>query len=176
MAESISVNVPRAHAARFPNRCVACGAPDPDSHIRIVTGTLGWWTWVAWWWGMPFKAKAPACAGCSWRQLFLRLLSLVVTIATVVVAFWWIWPLFKEAVPAGLRRWAMMGLAIVCLLPQILFEVFFARPFDVTAYSESVDYEFTSSDYAIEFALWNADAAWVKVNGVRLPGSDDDSA
>jgi hypothetical protein len=47
----------------------------------------------------------------------------------------------------------------------IVFEVFFARPFDVTAYSESVDYEFTSEDYAIDFAMLNLDAKHVKING-----------
>ena len=59
----------------------------------------------------------------------------------------------------------MMGLAIVCLLPQIIFETFFAKPFDTTAYAHSVDYEFTSKEYAVEFATLNIDAAWVKVNG-----------
>jgi hypothetical protein len=60
-----------------------------------MTGTLGWWTWLLWWWGKPFVAKAPAC----------------------------------------------------------------------TAYADSVDYEFTSKDYAVDFATLNIDAAWVKVNG-----------
>ena len=58
-----------------------------------------------------------------------------------------------------------MGLALVCLLPQIIFEVLFAKPFDITAYADSVDYEFTSKDYAVDFALLNSNAAWVKVNG-----------
>ena len=59
----------------------------------------------------------------------------------------------------------MMVLAVICLLPQIIFEVFFAAPFDVTAYAESVDYEFTSQSYAEDFAKLNQEAAWVKVNG-----------
>lgn len=62
----------------------------------------------------------------------------------------------------------MMGLALVCLLPQIIVEVFFAKPFDITAYADSVDYEFTSKDYAVEFATLNIDAAWVKVNGETI--------
>ena len=59
----------------------------------------------------------------------------------------------------------MMGLALVCILPQLIFEVFFAKPFDMTAYTDSVNYEFTSKDYAVEFATLNFDAEWVKVNG-----------
>ena len=62
----------------------------------------------------------------------------------------------------------MMGLALVCLLPQFIVEVFFAKPFDLTAYADSVDYEFTSKEYAVEFAMLNTDAAWVKVNGESL--------
>jgi hypothetical protein len=59
----------------------------------------------------------------------------------------------------------MMALGLICLLPQVIFEVFYAKPFDVTAFAESVDYEFTSKDYAIDFAVLNRDAKWVKVNG-----------
>ena len=67
--------------------------------------------------------------------------------------------------PLCVLLWAMMALVVLCILPQIIFEIFFAKPFDVTAYAESVDYEFTSKDYATEFAMLNHDAAWVKVNG-----------
>lgn len=59
----------------------------------------------------------------------------------------------------------MMGLAFTCLIPQIIFEIFFAKPFEVTAFADSVDYEFISKDYAYDFAMLNDDAAWVKVNG-----------
>ena len=59
----------------------------------------------------------------------------------------------------------MMGLALVCYLPQFIFEVFFAKPFDTTAYADSVDYAFTSKDYAVEFTTLNLEAEWVKVNG-----------
>jgi hypothetical protein len=53
-------------------------------------------------------------------------------------------------------------------VPQFIFEVFFAKPFDLTAYADSVDYEFTSKDYAVEFAALNMDATWVKVNGESI--------
>ena len=63
-----------------------------------------------------------------------------------------------------MRKWAMMGLALACLLPQFVFEFFFARPFDVTAYAQSVNYAFTSKDYAFDFVMLNQDAEWIKVN------------
>lgn len=164
MAESTDVNLPRSHVAQFPNRCVVCGHDDPQSHVRLITGTLGWWTWLLWWFGKPFVVKAPACTGCAWKLHGLRFISLIATISITVVVLWLVWPQLKDSVPPGVHKWAMMGLALVCLLPQVVFEVFYAKPFDITAYAESVDYEFTSKDYAIDFAMLNDDAAWVKVN------------
>lgn len=165
MATSTDINLPRSHTAIFPDRCVVCGHDDPASCVRLMTGTLGWWTWLLWWWGKPFVVKAPACSPCAWKLHSMRFISLVVTISLTVAAAWLIWPHFKDSVPLGLRKWAMMGLAILCLLPQFIFELFFAKPFDITAYADSVDYEFTSTEYAVDFATLNIEAKWVKING-----------
>lgn len=54
-----------------------------------------------------------------------------------------------------LEGWLMMGTALVCLLPWYLWEIFFPPPFDMTAYADSVDYEFRDAEYAEEFALLN---------------------
>lgn len=62
----------------------------------------------------------------------------------------------------------MMGLCLLCLSPLMIFEICFAAPFDVTVYSDSVDYEFASEDYAVDFALLNLDSDHVKVNGIRI--------
>jgi hypothetical protein len=168
MAESIDVNLPKTHRAEFPDRCVVCGRDDPDSHVRLVTGSIGWWSWLLWWFSTPFMVKAPACDTCGWKLQGLRLLSLLVTVAISVAVIWFGWPLVKDSVPQGLQKWALMGLAVICLLPQIIFEVFYAPPFDITAFSASVDYEFTSPNYATEFALLNRDAEWVKIDGESL--------
>lgn len=118
-----------------------------------------------WWWGTPFIAKAPACPGCAWKLHGLRSLSFTVTMAIAVAALWLIWPSIKVSVPRGLQKWAMMAIALVCLIPQFILEALFAKPFEITAYSDSVDYEFTSKEYAVDFAILNTDAEWVKVNG-----------
>lgn len=170
MAESIDVNLPRLHVARFPDRCVVCERSSPDSHVRIVTQSLGWWTWALWWFGKPFSVKAPACRRCAWRLHSRRFLSLALMLCVAFAAFTWIWPHFKDSVPRALRKWAMMALAFTCLIPQIIFEIFFAKPFEVTAFADSVDYEFTSRDYAYDFAILNGDAAWVKVDGATFSG------
>jgi hypothetical protein len=168
MAKSIEVSLPRSHPARFPDRCVVCDCPAPDSHVRIVTGSIGWWTWLLWSFGKAFAVKAPACSRCAWRLHIVRFASLLATIAAAAAALWFIWPHFKDSIPRHLQKWAMMALAVVCILPQIIFEVFVAAPFDLTADADSVDYEFTSESYATEFAMLNQDAAWVKVNGAPI--------
>jgi hypothetical protein len=120
---------------------------------------------LLWWFGKAFVVKAPACIRCAWKLHGLRLASLLATISIAAAALFFIWPHLKDSIPRPLRMWAMMVLVVICILPQIVLEVFFAAPFDVTAYAGSVDYEFTSQGYASEFALLNQDAAWVKING-----------
>ncbi len=62
----------------------------------------------------------------------------------------------------------MMGMILVCLLPQIFFEASYAHPFNITAFSKSVDYEFTSLDYASEFAALNHQSVPIMVEGVPI--------
>lgn len=174
MAMSIDVNLPRKHPASFPKRCVVCGIDHPDSTVTLVTGSLGWWTWLLGWFARPFKVTAPACHSCSWRLHAARLLSLLVTVALVLAAFYFVWPYFADAVPRRLRKWAMIGLALVCLSPQCIYEVLYPKPFDITAFADSVDYEFANEDLAVEFAALNCDAEWVKVEGQQLLADDQD--
>jgi hypothetical protein len=91
-----------------------------------------------------------------------------VTAAIVLGALFYIWPIFGDSVPRVWKKWSMMGLAIVCLLPQIILAIFFPRPFDVTSYKDSVDYEFADAEYAYDFAEANCDAAWVKIDGEEM--------
>lgn len=86
------------------------------------------------------------------------------TVALTLCALFFVWPYVKESVPDDLRRWAALGVVVVCLIPYILLEVFFAMPFDITADEKSIDYEFTSKDYAVNFAARNSNAAWVYID------------
>jgi hypothetical protein len=104
----------------------------------------------------------------------MRVVSLIVMLALSFAAFFFIWPFVKDSVPPGIRRWVGVGIALVCVLPQVIFEVLYPKPFDITAYADSVDYEFASVEYAIEFAAENRDAAWVKVDGSLLDLAEDE--
>jgi hypothetical protein len=168
MAISTTINLPKSHPARFPNRCVVCGHEGPTSRLRIITGTIGWWTWMLWIFGKPFFVKAPSCKWCAWKLHALRLLSVLLIFSVMAAVYYFVWPYVEQFVPRSIRRWAILGLFIVCMLPYFIFEAFFAKPFDVTAYNDSVDYDFTLPEYASEFAALNHNPGWVKVNGHKL--------
>ena len=109
------------------------------------------------------QRPAPACAHCAWRLHLQRLASLLTTVGLIFIAIWWIWPMVADGVPHAARKWAMMGLAVLCCLPQCVYEVLRPHSFGITAYRDSVDYEFRDADRAREFAALNQDAAWVTV-------------
>ena len=164
MPYSTDVNLPKPHRARFPDKCVVCGRLSPDSTVRLVTGSIGWWTWLLWHFGDIVTIKAPACTSCGWRLHLMRLGSLLVTIAGCFVACWLLWPLIAAYCPRFARKWVVMGLALALLLPYFLYQSLNPHPLDITAHSDSVDYEFRDAGMAYEFAELNADADWVKIS------------
>jgi hypothetical protein len=164
MPLSTDVNLPRSHKAKFPDKCVVCGRPSPESTVRLMTGALGWWTWLLWHFGSSFSVRAPACASCGRRLHVHRFAGLLITIGLAMAAVWFVWPLLSDQIPRPVRKWIVMGLAVICMSPQILWRVWSPDPFDITCYSESVDYEFRDEDMAHEFAELNQDAEWVKIS------------
>ena len=42
MPLSTDVNLPKSQMPIFPDRCVACGQPQPGENIQVCTHALGW--------------------------------------------------------------------------------------------------------------------------------------
>jgi len=83
-------------------------------------------------------------------------------IAALVMLF--IWPLLDENFVLEFRKWIIMGVILVVCVPYFVWEVFFPPTIDITAYKDSVDYEFADEDYAYDFAALNDDAEWVELS------------
>ncbi len=164
MALSTDVNLPRKHAARYPARCVRCGGENDGRTIRLWTHTIGWWTAIFWIFGWRFTTLAPACAKCSWRIRAQRIGGLLVTLAVAALFMTFIWPYLDDFVTPSLRKWVAMGLIIICLAPYFLWEIIYPPAIDITAFKDSVDYEFKDSAFAYEFAELNRDAEWVRIS------------
>ena len=73
------------------------------------------------------------------------------------------WPYIDDFVARSIRKLVAVVLILVCLAPYFLWELFFPPSIDITAFSDSVDYEFRDEEYAYEFAALNEDAEWVEV-------------
>jgi hypothetical protein len=163
MPLSTDVNLPKSHVPRFPDKCVVCGCQSPANTVRLMTGSVGWWTWIFWWYGKPFVVKAPACRRCGWKLHAARWNALIVTLGLAFLIFWFLDPILAAHVPRALRKWALVGSAFLCLLPLFAFQVYFPQAFDITAYGDNVDYEFRNAWYALEFASLNTDAGKIKI-------------
>ncbi len=154
---SYDINLRRDHLARWPDRCVCCGAEKPGHVVRLFTLSIGWWTLMFWSFGTLFSARVPACRSCGRRLQVKRVLKVLLTgliaFAGVAVAFQ-----IMGSYQGPLKKWLAFLVTLVCISPYLLWDVFFPPVFDMTCYSKTVDYEFRDSDYAFEFHMMNEDA------------------
>ncbi len=154
MPTSTDINLPKSEKPKFPDKCVSCGMEKPGSTYRAFTHAIGWWTWVFWSFGPRFTAEVPACDTCKSqmrRQWWLRFfMNLIFIIAGVLIA-----GSLLQWYKGPFKKWLMMGIAIIFMAPLFLWETFFPKAFDMTATSDSVDYEFRDVEYAAEFLLLN---------------------
>ena len=164
MPLSTDVNLPKSHPARFPDRCIVCGTDSPGSTMRVLTNSIGWWTWLFWFFGKPFCVRVPACNGCGRRLHLVRIFAFLIMVAIAYLSVKIFWPLVPADIPRAIRKLIFLGLFFLCASPILILQVFFPPPFDITAYKDSVDYEFRDEELAFEFAELNEDADWVKIS------------
>lgn len=98
--------------------------------------------------------EVPACELCRRplrRQWWLcRLLDVAVIAIGLAAA-----GSLLQGYKGPLKRWLVIGIVLVFLMPLALWETFFPPPFDITVCSDTVDYEFRDPDCAVEFAALN---------------------
>jgi hypothetical protein len=154
MALSTDVTLPRTHTPVFPDRCVACGMPCPEGFVRVATHSIGWWTIVFWTHGARFSVEVPACEPCRRQMIRQRWIRSAADVAFAAVGVG-IAIYVLGSLRNPLRRWLGLGIALLCMLPWIVWEFVFPRPIDLTSYAHTVAYEFRDEDYAQEFAELN---------------------
>jgi hypothetical protein len=158
MPLSTDIRLPKTSKPIFPDRCVACGVPGPGGSLRIGTNAIGWWTIAFWTFGRRFSVDVPACETCRRRMLWQRWLRRIV--CGIFIAAGSGLAIHLLGSPRGpLKRWPAMGVALACLLPYFAWETLSPRPIDLTAHSDTVDYELRDEEYADEFLALNQRAA-----------------
>ena len=164
MAISTDVNLPRTHVALYPTRCVSCGVDPQGRTITIRTHTIGWWTYWLWTFGKGFTTHPPVCGSCARRIRVQRWGRFAVPLLIAMLVMIFIWPQLDENVALEFRKWIIMALILLCCVPYFFWEVYFPPKIDITAFKDSVDYEFADEDYAHDFAALNDDAEWVELS------------
>ena len=148
---STDVKLPKSRVPVWPARCVRCGDP-PTTKFRVSTHAIGWWT-ALFAFGAKFTADAPACEPCLARMRTQRRLRFVVGLGFlaggVLIGARWL------GGTSGIRYWLVGLIALGVAAPWILWEVLAPKPIELTAFSDSVDYEFADPEYAAEFAALN---------------------
>jgi hypothetical protein len=154
MPMSTDVSLPKGVEPTFPDRCVACGAEHPDGFYRAATHAIGWWTLAFWHFGPRFSVNVPSCHNCrglirrqKWIRLAVNAVFILIGVSVGYSALRWY--------HGPLKKWMVLVVALVCVLPVIFWELLFPGPIELTAYSATVDYEFRDSAYAHEFAALN---------------------
>jgi hypothetical protein len=158
MALATEITLPAGVEPQFPPLCVVCNQT-PDAKIKIAHNSqnplLSFFVPILFLFGWS-TVTVPICRGCKPRFRFQRWGRQLITIVLVFAAIWLIYPQFKGWSPFA-RKVVVGLLAILAIMPYILFEVFWPKFFDTTAGKSSIDYEFADSDYAVAFHRLNAE-------------------
>jgi hypothetical protein len=157
MPWSTDIRLPKTITPIFPDRCVACGMPSPGRLLRVGTNAIGWWTLAFWTFGARFTVEVPACDPCKKHMIFQRWFRLAVFCLFVVIGVG-VASYLLGSFQSVLNRWLAMGIGLVCASPYFLWELLSPRPIDLSAHTDTVDYEFRDEAYADEFAILNLQA------------------
>lgn len=155
MAMGTEVILRRKSDPVFPDRCTVCGKTQPGRTTRLWSQTTSWWNWLTLSFGWPYSVKVPACRSCGWKLQVWRWGGMILLMAIAFALMLFVAPLVTPLVPDRMRRFAIIGLASICLLPYLFWRVFFPGAIDLTVTRTTVTYEFQSREYAIEFATLN---------------------
>ncbi len=168
MALSTDITLPKEVKAKFPDKCIVC-QEKPDSTIKITQNSSN--PLLAFF--MPLlmlfnlsRLEVPICISCKKRFLFQRWSRQIISFVVAMIAIFLITPYFSDWSELT-RKLAVGGIVLLIIMPIIILEVIWPRIFDITTRKNSVDYEFSDSDYGLEFYELN------KENVIKLDLNDE---
>ena len=158
MKSSIEVTLPKNHLPVFPDECVDCQC-QTNSRSRISQNSVnplfmfllpivllfGW-----------SKVSFPLCRNCRkkfFAQRWGRFAVYMILIATGLAI---LNPYISELTWLS-RRFSLLVLLGLTLLPLIILEMIWPKIFSTTATRKTVEYQFASCDYALKFSRLNLD-------------------
>lgn len=164
MPFSTDIKLPKEHPPHFPDKCVACGFTAPDSTVVIRESTMSWALFFVGLSGKRFHVQAPACRSCEKRIYLQRALRLIITTVIVIAAILIFRPYVAELFPRALQKWILLGIAILSVIPYVLYNTISPHDFDITVNEESVIYKFRNPEIAEAFSIFNLDAEWIEID------------
>ena len=151
-----SITLQRDHVPVFPDMCIVCHHA-PDSTVRIAHTSqnplLMYFVPILLLFGWS-HVEVPICRTCKTRYRLQRWGRDLFLLALAAVAIWFIAPHFRGW-HVLTRKLAIGALAMCAISPYILFEVLWPRSLNTTASKHTIDYDFSSSEYAARFRELN---------------------
>jgi hypothetical protein len=175
MAESTDITLPKGITPVFPDLCIVCHAP-PDSTTTIAQNSqhfaLTFFFPILLFFGWS-RTEVPICRGCKPRFYFQRwgrtAICWGILFAVAAIA----WPHFAGWGRLN-KKIALGGIALVAIVPYVMFELFWPRSFDTMADGDEVTYQFGSETYAKLFYLRNREH--VLKSDIEFVGDLDENA
>ncbi|MBL8888526.1 MAG: hypothetical protein JNL67_01010 [Planctomycetaceae bacterium] len=140
---------------KFPNRCIACSGPSPDSSIGVGDLSVGWFSFLT---DIPegwSSVNVPIHSVCKRPFRLRRWATRLGYLALAFVLWWFLGESIVAILPKGLERIGTKVILVLMLAPVIIIEMFRPPRFDITVGKYEVTFEFADPDYAAAFAVLN---------------------
>ncbi|MFN0021102.1 MAG: hypothetical protein ACKVP0_22820 [Pirellulaceae bacterium] len=163
------VSVSRSLPPKFPDRCVLCGADNPEGRVRFSAGaSYGAFFFLSWLGKGKKSIEAPACGSCAVSATSRNLMRFGLSAACAILAGWFLfWAMGKGV--RGLIKIKALGVFFAAVIPAVVWDWLFPAKFSVTFDDEShrTVCHFSDATYAAQFDALNHPPI---PDGLELPG------
>jgi hypothetical protein len=148
------VQLSKTRVPVWPDRCIVCERESPGHRVPFNTYKITALSTILMSFGDRERLTIPACVPCGRRLVWGARARMVLAFVLCGAAFYALKGVF--GLPAGIWRTpAMIGYALVGIVPSVVLSFVMPPAFDVTSFEKSIDYEFKSKAYAAAFAALN---------------------